>query len=444
MRRFFANEKRASPPASQSSKTRYSTRRLIAFAVAIVLVILTFFVYRFFSLPLVRVRVDKSDKLSEEYALFAPIVDDLGYAPDKANKIYLVNLGGRIVHTWHVLGSVQLAKLNPDGHLLYATRDRSFEERAGLRELDAFGNVLWYYKCRIDHDFVPLPNGNILIHCIEDKKAPAVGPGGVRSPRIIEVTLQKEIVWEWRGEEHIAELTQLVGIHFPLSGKGDLVLDWAHNNSCHVIEENAAGQADPRFRPGNIVISYPNQNSVAIIDRESGQIVWAWGPGVLDGQHSPAMMPDGHLLLFDNGTKRGYSRIIELDPLSKEIVWEYKDSDLSQPDLFSKYMSGVQPLPNGNCFICLSQYYTGNLFLRARQAFFKRILGQNAFTARLLEVTRDREIVWDCVLTAHGKDMQNLYQASRYSSRYAAPLLEKIKVFPDKTKERIKSLPYTR
>jgi len=42
----------------------------------------------------------------------------------------------------------------------------------------------------------------------------------------------------------------------------------------------------------------------------------------LDGQHQPTMLPNGHIMVYDNGTRRGYSRVIELDPLSAEIVWE--------------------------------------------------------------------------------------------------------------------------
>jgi hypothetical protein len=34
------------------------------------------------------------------------------------------------------------------------------------------------------------------------------------------------------------------------------------------------------------------------------------------------MLPNGHIMVYDNGTRRGYSRVIELDPLSAEIVWE--------------------------------------------------------------------------------------------------------------------------
>jgi hypothetical protein len=426
------------------NKIRPTPKKLLWFTLVLILITLSVFIYRVFSIPLVQVKINNKGNHSEGYVLFAPIVDDLGEPLSKANRIYLTDLNGRIVHTWNVLGAVQYVDLEPDGHLLYSTRDRSFEERAGVRELDAFGNVLWYYLCRADHDFVRLDNGNILIHCIDDKEAPAIGPGLVRCPEIIEVTLQKEIVWEWRGEEHWRELTELAGIRFPLPSKGGQVLDWAHNNSCHVIRENKLGEIDPRFRPGNIVISYPNLDTVAVIDRSTGQIVWAWGPGMLDGQHAPSMMENGHLLIFDNGTKRGYSRIIEVDPLSREIAWEYKDTDSPRLSFFSKYMSGVQKLSNGNYFVCLSGFIPKSLVQRARRVFSQRLRGENSFLSRLLEITRDREIVWDCRIEGSGRNMHSLYRASQYDSQYVAPLLEKVKRLHDIDKERLKSLPYTR
>ena len=62
---------------------------------------------------------------------------------------------------------------------------------------------------------------------------------------------------------------------------------------------------------------------IGVIDRQTGTIVWAWGPGVIDGQHIPHMLPNGHILLFDNGALRGHSRVLELDPLTETVEWEY-------------------------------------------------------------------------------------------------------------------------
>ena len=69
------------------------------------------------------------------------------------------DMDGEIVHTWQVLGAVQLAKLRPNGNLAYSTADLSFVERAGIREIDLFGNVLCYYKCWADHDFYLTDDG---------------------------------------------------------------------------------------------------------------------------------------------------------------------------------------------------------------------------------------------------------------------------------------------
>jgi len=310
--------------------------------------------------PTIDVRINNFHDSFRGYTLIAPTADDLGLMLKRANYIYLIDMKGKIVHSWQVLGSVQLAKLKPNGNLLYSTRDRSFKERAGVREIDPFGNVILYYKCWADHDFYPLQNGNILIHIIEDKQVQAIGPGKIRCPRIIEVTPKKKIVWEWRGEEHLHELTNLVGIKFPLNKKGRRLFDWAHNNTCQVIEDNRNGLEDPRFKRGNIIFSYCNLNTIGVIDKNTGNIVWAWGPGVLDGQHSPRMMKNGHIILFDNGTERGYSRIIELNPLTKEITWLYNDNNLKNKEFFSRFLSSAQYLPNGNVFICQSSYNEKN------------------------------------------------------------------------------------
>ena len=348
---------------------------------------------------------------------------------------------GEIAHTWQVLGSVQLAKLKPDGNLIYSTRDRSYKERAGIREIDPYGNVIWYYKCWIDHDFHILRNGNIIIHYIEDIKTPSIGRGKIRCPRIIEITPKKNIIWEWRGEEHLDELTELLGTTFPLNNTGEKLFDWAHNNTCQVIEQSNTVLIDVRFKPGNIIFSYCNLNTIGIIDKETAQIVWAWGPKNLDGQHNPRMMENGNLLIFDNGTNRGYSRVIELNPISEEIVWEYNDIESKKPQFYSKYLCGAQPLNNKNVFICQSTYSRKSLRDRLFLAIYRR-LGKKIRSSRLFEINREKDIVWECIINVKCGDLHGIYQSTRYSIPFVRPLLEKIKKFEDLRK--LKSLPYIR
>ena len=251
--------------------------------------------------------------------------------------------------------------------------------------------MLWRYHCRIDHDFWPLDNGNVFIHTITDNMCPLLGNELIRQPYLLEVTPQKELLWEWKGEEHVQELVDLGVLQVPIdwdakieqefaqrsewqeavqnatpsqlaaakqARKQSFTFDWAHNNTCQVIGENCAGANDSRFRPGNIFFSYRTLDIIGVIDRDSGEIVWAWGPGVIDGQHKPHMLPNGHILIFDNGTRRAYSRVVELDPLSEEIVWQY----IGEPkeSFFSPSISGAQRLPNDNTLSCDPDGWSGN------------------------------------------------------------------------------------
>jgi hypothetical protein len=82
------------------------------------------------------------------------------------------------------------------------------------------------------------------------------------------------------------------------------------------------------------------------------------------------------VLIFDNGTHRRdhpapYSRVIEVDPRTSAIVWEYHDQSLF--DFFSPYISGAQRLANGNTLIC------------------------EGCDGRIFEVTSDGQVVWEYV-----------------------------------------------
>lgn len=409
----------------------------------LLLAAIVFLAFRAMFYPMIQVTSYDAERSAQGYTLFAPTVDDLGYSLTEPGIIYLLDMKGETVHTWNVLSAVQLVQLKPDGNLLYSTRDRSFVERAGVREIDPVGNVVWYYPVWVDHDFYLLENDHLLIHYIEDKDAPAIGPGPIRCPGLVEVNRDKEVVWEWRGEEHLEELTELVGIQFPLEKEGQKLFDWAHNNTCQVIGDNDAAAKDSRFGPGNILISYCNLNTIAVIDKETGQIVWAWGPGVLDGQHNPRMMPNGLIMIFDNGTERGYSRVIELDPLSGEIAWEYADNDTQDPRFHSPYISSAQPLFNGNVFVCQGGYSRDGIVDFAYRAFHT-VLGRNPISSRLFEVDREGRIVWDCAVTASGKNMHGVYQAARYSELDLQKLFAELEGLEDEETRRLRSLPYIR
>jgi len=359
------------------------------------------------------VTIHDPNKAWNGYTLFSETFAEPVWEKGLETAIHLIDMDGNRVHTWHQdRTTVQShAQLLPNGHLLYPTHDRSDVSRCdnvGLFELDPDSQVVWSLRCRVDHDFQVQPNGNLLIHTITENFCPALGPELKRHAYMVEVTRDKELVWEWRCEEHLGELRDLLSPkgwdHLMDRATGQFAFDWAHNNTLQLIPHNEAWEKErnaggpQRFKPGNIVFSYRSVDVIGVIDYPSGEIVWAWGPGVLDGQHKPHMLANGNILIFDNGTLRGWSRIIEVDPLAGKIVWEYKADP--PESFFSPYISSAQRLPNGNTLIC------------------------EGGRPRLFEVTPAGEIVWEFLNPyKHENGKRSIYRCLRYSPEYVRPVL---------------------
>ena len=180
--------------------------------------------------------------------------------------------------------------------------------------------------------------------------------------------------------------------------------DWLHINAATYVGSNRWYDAgDQRFHPDNIIWSSREANIIAIIDR-SGKVVWRMGPdyrtseplralGQIIGQHHPHIIPKGlpgagNLLVFDNGGQAGYgapnpaapdgvnsvrrisSRVLELNPVTFEKIWEYSIPGQEQIRFFSQYVSSAQRLPNGNTLVT------------------------EGAIGRIFELTAGKEIVW--------------------------------------------------
>ena len=118
---------------------------------------------------------------------------------------------------------------------------------------------------------------------------------------------------------------------------------------------------------------------MALLDQQSERIVWlTTGPWMR--QHDADLLPNGHLLLFDNEGDlgaHGASRVLEIDPATGGIVWSYHGKD-GEP-LESIVRSSQDRLPNGNTLIVESD------------------------AGRVIEVTPDDRIVWEFVNPVRGE-----------------------------------------
>jgi hypothetical protein len=136
-------------------------------------------------------------------------------------------------------------------------------------------------------------------------------------------------------------------------------------NTLEIIQQDIPGVC----RKGDILLCVRELNLVAILNLQERKIVWEWGPGELSLPHRPSFLDNGNLLIFDNGVSRERSRVVELDPVQKRIVWEYRASPPEK--FFTSERGGCQRLPNGNTLITESN--KGHVF----------------------EVTPDKEVVWE-------------------------------------------------
>ncbi len=368
--------------------------------------------------------------------------------PGSDGRTHLIDMNGHEVHRWnyesfppvaltakqangskgHVL--VQLARLdnppplaNPGNGLL----------NASIAEVDWNGKVVRQWGSQQNpmfqhHDMRRLPNGNTLVLTAAPRK-PAGFDYKIIDNDVKIITPDGNTVWQWRASDHLGQLG--------FSGDRLQVLkntknpDFLHLNTATPLGPNHwYDQGDKRFAPDNILVNSRNANVTAIIDKDSGNVVWRLGPDypptVINGKvprpidqtvgaHDPHIIPKGlpgagNLLIFDNQGNAGIppvksdffssSRVIEVNPKTKEIVWQYNAimSGHAPWTFYSSFISNAQRLPNGNTLIDEGQ------------------------DGRIFQVTRDGKIVWEYVSPYYGKLMPD----DKYTTNhvYRARLLD--------------------
>lgn len=326
------------------------------------------------------------------------------FAPVDGTGVWLIDLNGRFVNYWEMgYKPGGYGELLPNGHLLYVGKlgdsALDLEGAAGiLLEADWDGKVVWEYRDPYLHDACyRMRNGNTLVVKwvpVPNEIAVKVKGGNRGTERrgvmwgdaILEITPEGRVVWEWIAHEH---LDPVADNRCPLCPRNE----WLHADACVELPD------------GNILTCFMKSNSVAIIDKETGDIKWQWGTNDLAHPHSPTMLDNGNILLFDNGIHlcgitMGNSRVLEVDPDSNEIVWSYKeDLDLV---FYSSIMGNCQRLPNANTLVCEST------------------------TGRLFEITPQGEVVWEFVNNLPAYELSPIrsshcmvYYAYRYGLDYS-------------------------
>ena len=147
---------------------------------------------------------------------------------------------------------------------------------------------------------------------------PKVAPAAVlEDDRIIEVSWDGKIVWEWVASDHIDEFGFSAAARSAIKAAPGVnaargSFDWLHINSATYVGPNHwFDEGDRRFAPNNVIISSRQASFLAIVARD-GKIVWRLGPDFsvskellairqIIGQHNAHIIPKGLPGGFPNG-----------------------------------------------------------------------------------------------------------------------------------------------
>jgi hypothetical protein len=290
---------------------------------------------------------------------------------------YMIDMDGSVVNTWtSPAANTEFDTVEPldHGHIMaFIQPKNSNGPNLSAGELDLQSNVVWHFDMpktapagsSFHHDSELLANGNHMLLGLQKILYTPISPITLTDDLIIEVDPAGKVIWQWYTYQHATEFGLDTEAMQLIAAQGG---DWAHTNSISEIPPNT--HADPVFTPGNIIVSQRYTNTIFIIEKATGKVVWQVGPNdhLTFGQHFPHMIPlglpgAGNILVFDNGAgtgyplkKRapGYSRVVEIDPETKQVVWAYdaRQSGQNVRDFWSDIVSSADRLPNGNTMIC--------------------------------------------------------------------------------------------
>jgi hypothetical protein len=225
------------------------------------------------------------------------------------------------------------------------------------------GEVLWRNAAIIHHDFEIREDGHIYTLC-NHRGVYDFYPSPVVEEFVLELdengreVRRVSIVQSLLNSPAYRNLLDIIDLAIPPRDSG--MCDIFHTNSLQVLEVEGR---DDVF----VLLSIRNLSLVALLDMEREEIVWAM-TGLWRKQHEARLQPSGTVMLFDNLGHEGRSKVIEFDPGTQDIVWQYDD-----PEFFSIGAGSQQVLPNGNVLITESR------------------------AGRIFEVTRKGRIVWEYI-----------------------------------------------
>ncbi|MFT7464920.1 MAG: hypothetical protein ACI9EF_003280 [Pseudohongiellaceae bacterium] len=278
------------------------------------------------------------------------------YTSIASSSAVLIDGAGTEVHRWQgACDRWTRAQLLEDGDLLVI--GVCADDGPNVPYLKRYhwdGSLAWSTRINAHHDFDVLPDGRILVltksrrnrrdygssGSVRDNELTMVSPAGevLESRSISDMIEAGPAPYAWRPAEQIPGY------------EPEATADYLHCNSVFWVESSPLAAKNDWFSGGNVLLSSRHQSTLLLVNWDRAELLWSFGDGQLARQHEASLLPSGNILLFDNGDEtRPWSRIVQLNPATGQITWEYK---ADPPESF--YSSGrgtVQTLRGGNLLV---------------------------------------------------------------------------------------------
>lgn len=253
-------------------------------------------------------------------------------------------------------------------------------EGAGIIALDRDSNLLWQYDRPAHHDIREDADGTLYALDRRARVVPELHPTRpLLDDRIVRLTRDGEVLGavsvldallaspyadELRAiladrierglarEEAVkAEHAEEIARNPELAEQIDAIGDIFHSNSLRRLSEDEASRLEG-LEAGWYLISMRSLDALVAVEIEGdgGGVARWFARGDWKRQHELLPLANGRLLLFDNvGLGPGRSRVIEIDPATLAIEWEYRGSEAAALD--SSVGGSCHRLPNGNTIV---------------------------------------------------------------------------------------------
>jgi hypothetical protein len=397
-------------------------------------------------------------------------------SPLQSTSTFLIDMNGRVVKTWETDSTPSsIAYLRDNGNLLRAglPANPPFGRTAGgggkMQEFNWNGELVWDFSYGTatvtqHHDFIRLPNGNILM-LVKEKKTPTEAIAAGRIPSTVEGTEVQpdslveikpkgktggDVVWEWHLWDHlvqdfdkekanygdVAAHPERVDINYSVMAGQRANPDWTHFNG---LDYNA--DLD------QVLVSLRNFSEVWILDHTTttleaaghtggrrgrgGDLLYRWGnPRVyksgtaedqrLYGQHNAHWIPKGlrgagHLLVYNNGDTRPVTKYSSVDeivlPVDSNGRYPLGPDKKYGPDRAVWSYSAPNP----------TDFYSVNISGAQRLSNGNTLICAGA-PGIVFEITPEKKVVWQYNLPAFGArggaNARQVFRAYRFTADF--------------------------